>query len=522
MDEERVDQEQNRQVDSRMRKGKRLWRLVFVLLFLAVPCFGGFFLYLRLNQVEPAFSSAVYELGDGISSNLEDYLSGPKQAVERGELDLSQVDQSKPGIYQATVRCDGNEFQYEIIIQDTIAPVIVLREKPVYLALDREYSVEELVQGVEDADSQVALYLQEAGPKGKTVSYHSEGTFMCTLIAEDSSGNHSTVNLSVAVNPAPVISGVRDIYMIPGSQVDYLEQVEAWDETDGNLTDKITVDDREVDPAQEGIYRLIYRVEDGLGIDAVSYADVVVASAEELQKLIGSRQVNRDSDRIIGAINPYDAGASSQDNISDTLEYMKPALVQLYYGDSAGYSAGSGYLMEITEDTIYICSNRHVVQGHDRWDVYFFDGTKVQGDMLGYSDGYDVGVVAVAVQDVPEELLKQLMTIHIDRGYWSGLNDQRIDVGLERVDRNGGILHTSTGVLLKVKQYFDWYDRLDHTEVTLKLERGDSGSAVLDGYGNLIAMAYAYSSSPRRYWCVPLDGILDGYEEITGRRGYVY
>ena len=118
--------------------------------------------------------------------------------------------------------------------------------------------------------------------------------------------------------------------------------------------------------------------------------------------------------------------------------------------------------------------------------------------------------------------MEQLMTIHIDKGYWSGLNDHRIDVGLERVDRQGGILHTSVGTLLKVKQYFDWYDNMDHTEVTMKLEHGDSGSAVLDGYGNLIGMAYAYSVSPRRYWCVPLDGILDCYEEITGRTVFVY
>ena len=51
---------------------------------------------------------------------------------------------------------------------------------------------------------------------------------------------------------------------------------------------------------------------------------------------------------------------------------------------------------------------------------------------------------------------------------------------------------------------------------------GDSGSAILDGHGNLIAMAYAYTGSPTRYWCVPLDAILDCYTEITGRTPFVY
>lgn len=507
--------------EKRKTKGKKLWRVILAVLFIAAIG-SGIFVYVRINQVRPAFDSIVYELGDEISQNLEDYVLGPERTVNQGELDLSQVDRNKAGTYQAFVYCGENEFQYEIIIQDTVAPVIELRDEPIRLAMDREYSVEELVRGVEDADPFVTLHVQDAGDTQITVNYHSTGTFVCIVVAEDTSGNNTSVSVPVTVGTAPVISGVRDFYVALGNQVDYMEDVTAQDETDGNLTGRVTVDDGEVELTQEGTYRLTYRVENDQGIDTVSYADVTVTSVEDLQEMIGSRQVNRSSARIIGAINPYDAGVSDHDSISDTLEYMRPALVQFYHGDGNGYTAGSGYLMEITEDTIYICSNRHVVESYNSWDVYFFDGTRVQGRTLGYSNRYDVGVATVAVADVPEELMEQLMTIHIDREYWSGLDDQRIDVGLERVDRRGGILRVSTGIMLKVKQYFGWYDRENQTEVTLVLEHGDSGSAVMDGYGNLIGMAFAYTCAPRRYWCVPLDGILEAYEEITGREVYVY
>lgn len=503
------------------RKVKRIRRGVFALLITGLIGFG-FWAYMWINRVQPAFSSIVYELGDEISHNPEDYVLGPERIVEQGELDLSQVDRSRTGTYQVFMRCGKSEFQYEVIIQDTTAPTILLRNEPVCLALDREYPVEELVRRVEDADSFVTLHVQDVSGLLETVSYHNTGTFVCIVVAEDTSGNRASVSVPVTVGEAPVISGVRDIYVALGSQVDYLEEVTAWDGKDGNLTGRITVDDGEVELTREGTYKLTYRVENDLGIDTVSCVDVTVASAEELQELIGSRKVNRTSAKIIGAINPYDAGASEQDSISDTLEYMRPALVQLYHAEGRGYTAGSGYIMEITEDTVYICSNRHVVEVYDSWDVYFFDGTRVRGRTLGYSDLFDVGVASVSVSDVPEELMEQLMTIHIDKEYWSGLDDQRIDVGLERVDRMGGILHTSTGIMLKVKQYFGWYDRENHTEVTLVLEHGDSGSAVMDGYGNLIGMAFAYTCSPRRYWCVPLDGILESYKEITGREVYTY
>lgn len=518
---EETEPEERTKADARKRKVKRIRRGFFALLITGIIALG-FWAYLWVNRVQPAFSSIVYELGDEISHNPEDYVLGPERIVEQGELDLSQVDQNKTGIYQAFVRCGKSEFQYEITIQDTTAPTIVLRNEPVCLALDREYPVEELVRRVEDADSFVTLHVQDVSGLLETVNYHNTGTFVCIVVAEDTSGNSASVSVPVTVGEAPVISGVRDIYVTLGSQVDYLEEVTARDGADGNLTGRITVDDGEVELTREGTYKLTYRVENDLGIDTVSCVDVTVASAEELQKLIGSRKVNRTSDKIIGAINPYDAGVSDHDSISDTLEYMRPALVQLYHAEGRGYTAGSGYIMEITEDTIYICSNRHVVEAYDSWDVYFFDGTRIRGRTLGYSDRFDVGVATVSVSDVPEELMEQLMTIHIDMEYWSGLDDQRIDVGLERVDRTGGIMHTSTGIMLKVKQYFGWYDRENQTEVTLVLEHGDSGSAVMDGYGNLIGMAFAYTCAPRRYWCVPLDGILEAYEGITGREVYAY
>lgn len=163
-----------------------------------------------------------------------------------------------------------------------------------------------------------------------------------------------------------------------------------------------------------------------------------------------------------------------------------------------------------------------MVEKYEDWDIYFYDGTKLPGKQVGISEAYDVGVARVDREDVPEELLERLMTVHIDRTYWEGLDDQDIELALERIDKEGGLIHKTTGNLIKIKQDFDWYDQREHTEVTIELVHGDSGSAVLDGYGNLVGMAFAYSVDPVRFWCVPLDGILECYEEITGREPYVY
>ena len=519
--EDRREKSEPRQHNSK-EKGKPGRLLLWAAVCFAAIGVCAFFFYFGFYRVVPAFDSVTYELGDTVSRDVGDYLLGTEWSVGLSELDISQVDFDRIGTYQAVVYHGRDKFSYEIIIEDTIPPVIVGKRESVCLAMGREYPPNVLIESVTDADSQIVFSFWDGETFSGAVCYEAPGEYGCVITAEDSSGNRALVTVPVIVDSAPQISGVQDIYMAIGSTVDYLEQVTAWDERDGDLTDRITVDDTDVRPFEKGTYRLSYRVEDDLGIDCVSYADVTVVSTEELQEMIGRRRISRYNDRIIGAVNLYDSGVSDHDSIQETLEYVRPAMVQLYYSTRAGYSAGSGYIMEITEDTVYICSARHVVETHGMWDVYFFDGTRVRGSSLGCSDEFDVGVVTVSANLLPEKLMEQLMTVHIDEEYWSGLNDQRIDVGLERVDRAGGIMHVSTGTLLKVKQYFMWFDQKEHTEVTLKLEHGDSGSAILDGYGNLIGMAYAYSSSPRRYWCVPLDGIIECYEEITGRDIYVY
>ena len=58
--------------------------------------------------------------------------------------------------------------------------------------------------------------------------------------------------------------------------------------------------------------------------------------------------------------------------------------------------------------------------------------------------------------------------------------------------------------------------------MVLALKPGDSGSAVFDSNGRLIAMAFAYSVAPERDWAVPLNEIVDAYKEITGRELYTY
>lgn len=505
---------------NRRRKG---WKAAVTLALAAAVAGGLFFFYYHIYRVEPVFSEMVYEYGESPSRDIADYLSGTDWSVHLGELDLSGVDEGHTGTYEAVVYHGRTQYIYELTIQDTVPPEIVWRQDQIYLPAGKTCGVEAVIAGVEDVDPGAKAYFRQADGLTEEICYDVTGQYELEIVARDSAGNETQGQVTVIVDTPPVFAGIHNFYCVPGSEPDYLEAVTASDDLDGDLTKDIAVDDSAVNLEEAGEYTLRYLAEDSYGLETVENATVLVAQGEEIQELIGQRLIDYRTDTILGAPNIYDAGVSEREDMEATLEYMRPALVQLYHAvGRGGYSAGSGYIMEITEDTIYICSNSHVVGKYEDWDVYFYDGTVVKGKAVGISDSYDVGVASVALEDVPEELLEKLMTVHIDRTYWEGLDRQKLGLALERIDREGGLIHVTEGELIKIKQHFAWNDMNDHTEVTVELVHGDSGSAILDGYGNLICMAYAYSTEPTRYWCVPLDGILDCYQEITGRMPFVY
>lgn len=513
-----------------MRKGKfgtgarhRGWKMLALFLFAVLFVGGAAVFYIRAYKVAPAFSEMTCEYGEPVSRDIEDYLVGTEWSVQLGDLDLSQVDEEHTGSYEAVVRHGGSEFVYRVNIQDTVPPEIIWREEQVYLPVDVSCTVEDVIGGISDADPFVQTFFLQEGKTLSEMDFDSVGRYELQVLARDRSGNETTGKVFVIVDTPPRLSGIQDFYVVLGNMPDYLQSVKAWDDVDGNLSEYIEVDDSEVDLEREGAYQLNYRAVDSYGLETVEKARVLVAGADDIQELIGHRRIDYRDDVILGAPNIYDGGVSDHEDLEETLEYVRPSIVQLYHSTGkGGYTSGSGYIMEISEDKVYICSNRHVVEKYENWEIYFYDGTMAEGTTLGSSEGYDVAVVEVELEDMPEGLLERLMTVHIDMTYWDGLDSQSIEVALERVDRAGGLLHVTTGKLVKARQEFAWYDRLYHTEVTVGLVHGDSGSALVDGYGNLICMAYGFSENPVRFWCVPLDGILDCYHEITGRMPYVY
>lgn len=215
----------------------------------------------------------------------------------------------------------------------------------------------------------------------------------------------------------------------------------------------------------------------------------------------------------------YNIGTFDGQTLEETLQCMKPTAVHLHHSsDENGSITGSGFIIDISKDCLYICTSRHIIEAALDWQVFLADGTEVTGTAIGLSDVYDVGIVAVSLENLSAETLEYIKVVAIDKEYWSSIGHNQIKVGLIRVDDEGNTQYTLMGNVLRITIDFPWGTEPE-TELSLAQTDGDSGSAIFDQYGHLIAMVHGNSTDigGTRNWAIPLNGILNAYEEITDK-----
>ena len=196
----------------------------FVLLgmtFLSVAGIAG------CSKVELAQSTVTLELGDELSENVADYLQDPDEKILKGaSLDLSAVDETKVGSYNAAIAYDGKNYPFTVEVKDTTSPQCKAKD---YIYMQPgTLTVDDLVTEIKDAsetssgivsceqkeDLVVCDYddmLQEraavdtADPYDEvdyqeSVQLDDEGCYEVTAQVKDSEGNFTDITLNVYVD----------------------------------------------------------------------------------------------------------------------------------------------------------------------------------------------------------------------------------------------------------------------------------------------------------------------------------
>lgn len=502
-------------------KSKKIWIIVGAIIWFAAAVIVTFYFCYRVRQVSDYI---VVELGDRVSEDLYDYIDGFDFAVTRSKLDLSDVKQDTVGEYEAILTHAWQEFSYTIIIQDTTAPDLTLKEEQMYLKLGEEYSAEKFVEEVQDISGSVELSLNvPQGSKDEEgyVSFAECGTFNVGVVAKDPSGNRSRDYVEVVVDTAPTITGMTEYYMAVGSMVDYLDGVTAQDTVDGDVTDTVEVNTDALDITVAGDYEIIYTAMDDYGLVAEEACTIHVMEKTDLQEAINTHRINRHDNEIVGAYNLYDAGYYEEDDVEFIQEVMEPAMVVVLIPN---VSRGSGFILEITDEYVLVCTNYHVVKKKEEVQISFHEGSKETGKVVARDSTLDIALVEVKREDISEELMDTLITVHIDMAYWESLeNEEPISLCFRTLNENGTIWQDKDGIMLEKEGVSEYKTEVVMTKADMGVFAGSSGSAILDGHGNLIAMIMGHEYHSGKWvwdWGVRLTDITGFYYQTYKRQLY--
>lgn len=504
-------------------KSKKIWIIIGVVVCLLAAGVVTFYFCYKVRQVTDYM---VVELGDKVSEDFYDYIDGLDFAVTRSELDLSAVKQDVVGEYQATLTHAWQEFTYTIIIQDTTAPEIALKEEQIYLKVGEGYPADEFVEEVQDISGSVELSLN--APRGSKdengqVSFPSCGIFNVGIVAEDPSGNVSRDYVEVVVDTSPTILGMTEYYMAVGSMVDYLDGVTAEDTVDGDVTDTVEVNTDALDITTAGDYEIIYTAVDDYGLVTQEACSIHVMEKIDLQEAINTHQINRHDQQIIGAYNLYDAGYYEEDNVDFIQEVMEPAMVVVLIPN---VSRGSGFILEINEEYVLVCTNYHVVKKREEAEISFHEGSKATGTVVARDSTLDIALIEVKREDISEELTDTLATVHINMAYWESLeNTEPISLCFRALNENGTIWKEKDGIMLEKEGISEYKQGVVMTKADMGVFAGSSGSAIFDGHGNLIAMIMGHEYHSGKWvwdWGVRLSDITEFYYKTYNKQLYYY
>ena len=499
--------------------------IVLAIGILVLVCLGtgAFHWYKNIYKLTPTFSTKVFELGEEVPGDKSFYALGSDWALRNAKLDITQVNDKIAGEYKAYLSFAFQRFEYDVIIRDTVSPIVLPEKDKIYVVPEDNVEPSDFEYRVEDFDDKLDTYLEYNGTYAKNMTFAQMGQYRINICCSDSSGNIGKSEVYLVVDTAPEIIVDGEVYAAKGCPIDYLASASAFGDTDGNLSDELVCNASAVKNLETGVYEVIYTVQDSYGLSSQRINEVHILEPEDLQELIANRTINRHDYFIYGAPNLYDLGVMSDENMDAAKEFVHPSVINLVHKAGGGYTKGSGFIIEIDDEYIYICTNEHVVVGYNDWNVCFFEGTSLNGVVVGKDAEHDVGVVKVSRKDVPLELMEQLGTIHMDYDYWESL-DKGTKLGFNTIDSNGNVIREKEGTLIDIMEKPFWNSSNMYTSLDTELVHGDSGSAIYDAYGNFVTMVYARAEKDgiMTYWGINFKDVISCYENITGHELYLY
>ncbi len=322
------------------------------------------------------------ELGDKIS--VEDIVFDEKYKDLVTQEQIDEINNYGVGEYELKTTLEGKEYITKIIVQDTKAPELVLKEVKIYLG-QKVKGKEDFIQSVNDASEYTVNLLTE-------LNDFSIGTKEIKIEAIDVYGNRTeqVTKLNIVEDKeGPVFSGLTNITVAKNGSINYESKVSAVDAKDGKC--EFTVDSSSVNLAVAGTYFATYTATDKSGNKTTEKRKITVQS--------DANDVNSLADEVIAKLGLGSMGAGdkalalvrwSQNNITYGHKYgnVRNVSKAAYYaftqhvGDCFGIASAMQVLLNrvgITNKMVHCTDYSHYWNMVNVGGWKHIDGTKNNG-----------------------------------------------------------------------------------------------------------------------------------------------
>ncbi|MDO4760216.1 MAG: trypsin-like peptidase domain-containing protein [Candidatus Saccharibacteria bacterium] len=195
-------------------------------------------------------------------------------------------------------------------------------------------------------------------------------------------------------------------------------------------------------------------------------------------------------------------------DVSDVVDAVMPSIVaitsktvidtgrfgSMFYGGSyVAEGAGSGVIISENNDSIFVLTNYHVVEGANELSVKFIDDSSADASIKGVSQRKDVAIVSVGKDKLTSETLSKIKLATIGNSDELKVGNGVIAIG----NALGYGQSVTTGVVSALNREVstDTYVQ-DMIQTDAAINGGNSGGALLNSKGEVVGInAVKYSSN---------------------------
>ncbi len=423
----------------------------------------------------------------------------------------------------------GNTDSRDFIVnvKDTQPPEIVTfsEDEQPYYATGRKYEPEDFVKEATDASGFFSMaFIVDEEPLAY-IEYDDMGYHDITVYAVDESGNEIRVSVVAPFDEPPIFVAVRNKDVKLGEDYDLLRHIIAVDNTDGDVSASVTVDDGGFDKDVEGTYNVKYTATDSHGLTTEIVSELTVGDEKA-----GAFFLTDEEMELLCEYDYFEYDILPEEDYTAVLDLIEPAQVNMMYSYSNayswGYSAGSGFIYRIDEDYTYIVSCTHVYKEFDgNVEIIFCDddATAIEIEKPFYmqmSDENEVAMIRIPTSDIPADALIEIKAIYCDENVYDDLKK-----GQNVVAYSGHFLNEKPKIGKMAIQSLDEYfmsDARNCVKTTHDIVRGMSGGSVCDLYGRLVGVVEGYMSLwnfdkgdyDNSDFLLRIEGLEDLYERL--------